>query len=104
MILLLELIYAEIHNLAENISYLKGRCDTIIELCAIHRLTNSQKKRKNKYEKELYKLETRLFYIRDQLDNFAEQIPNKLKINIKEYEEKINKKRSDYIKTTQGSD
>lgn len=97
MKILIELIYAEIVSIAENISYLRGRCDSIIELCSIHSFSNKNKKYKTKEEKELLKIEKSLMNIRDELNNFAEKIPNRLNIEANEFEKEMLKKKSEYI-------
>ncbi len=104
MKLLLELVYAEIHSLAENISYLKGRCDSILEMCTTHRFAKKGKRVKTKYETELYSLEKDLQKIKNQLCDFSEQTSDLLYQRIKIFEDEINKKRSIYIKTMQGND
>lgn len=104
MKLLLELVYAEIHSLAENISYLKGRCDSILEMCTTHRFAKKGKRAKTKYEKELYSLEEDLQKIKNRLCDFSEQTSDLLYQRIKIFEDEINKKRSMYIKTMQGND
>ena len=104
MQLLLELIYAEIHSLAENISYLKGRCDSILEMCTTYRLVHEKECNRSMYEKELWILEEKLQKIKNELNKFVEQIPNQLGNDIKNFETNIIKKRSQYIKTMQGID
>jgi len=56
------------------------------------------------YEKELWILEEKLQKIKNELNKFAEQIPNQLGNDIKNFETNIIKKRSQYIKTMQGID
>ena len=104
MDLLLELIYAEISSISENISYLKGRCDSIIEICAVCRMTNPNKKYKTKKEKELYKIEKILLDVKGELGNFSDKITERLNSCIKIYEQDILKRKSKYINTMQGND
>ena len=102
MDILLEHIYAEICSLSENIAYLKGRCDSIIEICAVNRFVNQNKKQKTKEEKELCEIEKKLIDIKDELNRFADKIPKSLDAKIKKYERNTLQKQSNYIRTMRG--
>ena len=91
MISLTELLYEEIINLGENISYLQGRCDSIIEICAIYRLSKG-KKYLSITNKNINNIEQKLLKISDELKIFADKIPKDLNEIVKSYHKDIIKK------------
>ena len=87
MISLTELLYEEIINLNENLSYLQGRCDSIIEICAIYRLSKGKK-----YLSATNNIEQKLLKVSDELRIFANKVPKDLNEIVNSYKKDIIKR------------
>lgn len=88
MISLTEILYNEITNLSKNLSYLQGKCDSIIEMCAIYRLSKG-KKYLSKTSKNINNIEQKLLEISNELKIFANKVPNDLDEIVKSYKKDI---------------
>ena len=92
---LVDLLYAEIYNISEELSYLKGKCSSIVEICAINRFVNERAKKRP--SKKLKYIEKRLNKVISEINNLSDKIPLELFHDIEKYQQQC-KSQNKYLK------